>query len=93
MTAGSQCYCSSGRITFLYGTTAVGGANNVGTIYKINRDGSGYTVLHNFSYAESDFKTVSAGGAVFPVAVSLVQATNGILYGTCAGGASYLLPI
>src|SRR5689334_5428720 len=28
----------------LYGTTSVGGTNNTGTTYKINKDGSGYQV-------------------------------------------------
>src|SRR5512143_2832192 len=33
----------------LYGTTAAGGQNNQGTVYRMNRDGSGYAVLHGFA--------------------------------------------
>lgn len=33
----------------LYGMTPEGGANSAGTIFSINSDGSGYSVLHNFT--------------------------------------------
>lgn len=36
----------------LYGTTAIGGSSNNGTIFKINTDGSGYSVLKNFTGAD-----------------------------------------
>lgn len=32
----------------LYGTTVFGGTNGTGTIFKINTDGSGFTLLHSF---------------------------------------------
>jgi uncharacterized repeat protein (TIGR03803 family) len=35
----------------LYGLTEVGGANNDGTIYQINTDGSGFQLLHSFAGA------------------------------------------
>jgi uncharacterized repeat protein (TIGR03803 family) len=35
--------------TTLYGTTLVGGSANAGTIYRINTDGTGYTILHSFA--------------------------------------------
>jgi len=41
----------------LYGTTYSGGANDKGIIYKVNIDGSNYTILHDFSngaYSYSD---------------------------------------
>src|SRR5262249_47359390 len=50
----------------LYGTTAYGGANGhgtvvggasgYGTVFKVNRDGSGYEVLHNFGDVVGDGK-------------------------------------
>ncbi len=58
----------------LYGTTASGSIDNpfgqygFGTIFKLNKDGSGYTVLHSFS--------VSPGG--------LTEGSDGMLYGTTA---------
>ncbi len=39
--------------SILYGMTTEGGANNDGCIFKINTDGSGFTILHNFEYATS----------------------------------------
>ncbi|MGZ4037378.1 MAG: choice-of-anchor tandem repeat GloVer-containing protein, partial [Bacteroidia bacterium] len=35
--------------TFLYGQTQDGGANNVGTLFKIKTDGTSYTKLYDFS--------------------------------------------
>jgi uncharacterized repeat protein (TIGR03803 family) len=35
--------------TSLYGTAEYGGANNNGTVFKINTDGSGFTVIKTFS--------------------------------------------
>jgi len=34
---------------YLYGTTGYGGLNNFGTIFKILPDGSGFSILHDFS--------------------------------------------
>jgi uncharacterized repeat protein (TIGR03803 family) len=55
----------------LYGSCAQGGSNGFGTVFKLNKDGSGYTVLHNF--------TDATGGA-------LVEGSGGRLYGTTYGG-------
>jgi len=56
----------------LYGTTQAGGSNNVGTVFKIGKDGSGYSVLYHF-------RTIGGGGH-YPSA-SLVQASDGAFYG------------
>ena len=45
--------------TTLYGTTALGGSNNYGTVFEVNSDGSGYAVLHSFT--GSDGANPSAG--------------------------------
>jgi uncharacterized repeat protein (TIGR03803 family) len=31
-----------------YGTTIVGGSGHGGTVFKVNADGTGFKVLHNF---------------------------------------------
>src|SRR5262249_30852671 len=61
---------------YLYGTTTSGGANNdLGTIFKIKTDGSGYAVLHSFG-------GVSDGKSPF---ASLILDSSGFLYGTTWG--------
>src|SRR6266498_2893290 len=39
---------------FLYGTTQMGGSNGSGTIYKLAKNGSGYTVLDSFGTTAAD---------------------------------------
>ncbi|HEY1662563.1 MAG TPA: choice-of-anchor tandem repeat GloVer-containing protein [Verrucomicrobiae bacterium] len=58
----------------LYGTTSSGGTNGTGTLFKINTDGSAFSVLHQFS----------DGGTP---AASLVLSGN-MLYGTAEYGGS-----
>ena len=61
-----------------YGTTYVGGAKNVGTVFKITPAGV-YTLLYSFG-------TVT-GDATEPIA-GLTLGTNGIFYGASAAGGS-----
>jgi uncharacterized repeat protein (TIGR03803 family) len=63
----------------LYGTTELGGSSNNGTIFRINKDGTGTTVLKSLGLVE--------GGAEQPNC-TLVQASDGLLYGTSAFGGS-----
>jgi uncharacterized repeat protein (TIGR03803 family) len=61
-----------------YGTTALGGTSNDGTIFRMTMDGT-TTVLHSFTLATDG---ANPGGA-------LVQGTDGDFYGTArSGGAS-----
>jgi uncharacterized repeat protein (TIGR03803 family) len=55
-----------------------GGTNNAGTIFKIKKDGSTFTVLHNFSSATEGDRPQG----------DLIQASDGNFYGTCYGGGS-----
>ncbi len=59
----------------LYGTTSNGGTNSYGTVFRVNRDGSGYQVLQAFAY------TNGAG----PSGV-VAQGADGFLYGVTVGG-------
>jgi uncharacterized repeat protein (TIGR03803 family) len=65
----------------LYGTTTGGGANGVGTVFKITEAGP-LTTLYSFCSA------ADCADGFGPVA-GLIQATNGDLYGTTTGGGAY----
>jgi uncharacterized repeat protein (TIGR03803 family) len=71
----------------LYGTASVGGANGRGTVFRIAPDGSGFTVLHEFSATTNDSTTglpENADGAT-PLA-GLTDGGNGFYYGVTSGG-------
>jgi uncharacterized repeat protein (TIGR03803 family) len=55
----------------LYGETQLGGANNAGTVFRLNRDGSGFQVLHSFC--------PSCGDAYDPL--GMAAGSNGEVYG------------
>ena len=73
---GAQPFCDlvlSGNT--LYGTASVGGPSGYGTVFAVNTDGSGFTVLHNFDDV-SDGATPYAG----------VILSDNTLYGTASVG-------
>jgi uncharacterized repeat protein (TIGR03803 family) len=88
----SLTYCADGNAPYgtliegssgdLYGTTAVGGANNRGTVFQITTNGA-LTTLHSFQ-----------GNDGFQPLAGLVQGSNGNLYGTTpyGGGGTCSLP-
>ena len=82
----------------LYGTTSGGangsGTNNYGTIYSLNTDGSGFTVLHTFSDVTNCVIGTNALG--FPITISVNRdglmprgnliLSGDTLYGAASGG-------
>jgi len=63
----------------LYGTTWGGGANSVGTVFRITPSGA-LTTIHSFGSQPDDGQYPYAG---------LVEASDGSLYGTTFGGGAY----
>ncbi len=63
----------------LYGTASAGGDFEAGTIFKLNSDGTGFTILKSLD--------TSVDGAM-PVA-RLIESSSGKLYGTTLNGGSY----
>jgi uncharacterized repeat protein (TIGR03803 family) len=61
----------------LYGTTALGGTQSRGTLFRMNKDGNSYSVLHRFAAPPADGTTPYA---------PLIEGTDGRLYGTTARG-------
>ncbi len=57
----------------LYGTTEQGGTGGLGTVFRINADGTGFQTLHHFAASGAQ------GG--WPVA-RLVEGPGGLMYGT-----------
>ncbi len=68
---------------FLYGTANKGGSSDNGTVFKMNPDGTGLTILHSFTATTDSANSDGAnpfGGVIL---------SDDILYGTTrAGGAS-----
>ena len=62
----------------IYGTTVAGGANNLGVIFKISRDGTGFSVLHYFT----------GGNDGSSPAAALTPGSDGYFYGVTQGGGS-----
>ena len=64
----------------LYGITTNGGIYNSGTLYKVNPDGTGYSILHHFNLAD-----VNDGDNPY---AEVVQVGN-TLYGTTYDGGAF----
>lgn len=61
----------------LYGVTATGGSNGLnGTIFKLNKDGTGYTAFWHFTGTATDGRSPQAG---------IIEGRDGFLYGTTWG--------
>ncbi len=72
---------------YLYGTARAGGANGTGVIFRTSRDGSEFSLLHEFgpvTSASTDAVVKNIGGSN-PIG-SLLQAADGYLYGSAAAG-------
>lgn len=74
---------STGKVaisgSFLYGSTARGGSANKGVIYKMNLDGSSFTVLYTF--------VDGASSGAYPYRTTLLI-DNGTIYGVAGEGGS-----
>ncbi len=68
-----------GRDGMIYGTTYADGTYGAGSVFRLNKDGSGFQSLHDFDWSLTD------GG--YPYG-SVAEASNGVLYGVTSGGGS-----
>ena len=62
----------------LYGLASLGGPSGEGTLFKVNQNGTGFSVLHNFQ----------SPAGFYPMG-NLLQASDGNLYGSCHEGGMY----
>ncbi len=65
----------------LYGMTYLGGSADYGCVYRMNTDGSGYSVIHNFIWSTTDGRS--------PYGNLLVDGTGTVLYGMTSAGGLY----
>jgi uncharacterized repeat protein (TIGR03803 family) len=77
----------------LFGTTAWGGSGGYGTIFKINTDGTGYQILHNFAGGSNGQKPYGSltlvGSTLFGVTSDQETATNGTIFKINADGSDF----
>lgn len=74
-----------GRDGIWYGTTSSGGANGTGVIFRMNSDGTGYTVLHSFGSLTALFGNETNADGCWPQG-ALVFGKDGALYGAASQG-------
>src|SRR5262245_61991109 len=74
-----------GRDGKLYGTTFIGGPTGSGTMFRMNRDGRAFEVLHAFTCA-TDGCTSFAGLDLSGPGSRLTEGRDGKLYGTASTG-------
>jgi len=67
----------------LYGTTSAGGTNGAGLVFSVRTDGTLYTPLHVFSYANPNGANTNSDGSNPLCALALAGST---LYGTTSAG-------
>ncbi len=71
----------------LYGTTSEGGANGTGTVFRLTTAGA-LTTLYSFTALTTTTSEPTNTDGASPSA-SLIQASDGNLYGTCPRGGAY----
>ena len=76
----------------LYGTCYSGGTSNQGTVFKVNKDGSGFQILHNFLGSVWDGSNSWVGDGAAPIG-GVVEGSDGALYGTANFGGTAMLGI
>jgi uncharacterized repeat protein (TIGR03803 family) len=86
----------NGALTFagscLVGTTKIGGSANLGTVFKINLDGSGFSVLHNFTGADGanpDGDLTFTNNTLYGWTSSGVGSVKGTVFAMAVGGYAF----
>ena len=84
--------------TNLYGMTEQGGSNNLGTVFKVNSDGTNFQVLHSFIGGANDGQNpwgslIQSGSTLYGMAASSDTSYGGIVFqiNTDADGSGFLV--
>ncbi|HDL63785.1 MAG TPA: hypothetical protein ENH12_00200, partial [Proteobacteria bacterium] len=76
----------------LYGTTYQGGQANMGTVFAINADGSGFTTLHDFTGPDGEYTEASlvlAGSRLYGVTFEGGDYNQGVIFSLRTDGSDY----
>jgi len=73
-------------VGWLYGASQSGGTNATGYVFKVQLDGTNFTVMWNFDALNTSHSPADNTDGAYPGALTLVQ---GKLYGTAIGGGRY----
>jgi uncharacterized repeat protein (TIGR03803 family) len=78
----------------LYGVTAMGGTSNAGVLYQLQRDGTGFSVMHAFLGGTSDGSSPEApllvvGSTLYGTTMSGGAYNNGTVFRVNADGSNY----
>lgn len=76
----------------LFGTTANGGASNQGSVFSVNRDGTGFALLHSFTTAEGyyPYGSLAVSGSTLYGAVPFGGANgNGSVFALNSNGSGF----
>jgi uncharacterized repeat protein (TIGR03803 family) len=93
--ANPVCTLVAGDGGVLFGTTYAGGSHNNGTVFRVNRDGRGYKILHHFEGREVDGKnpcsrlTLGRGGWLYGTTVFGGISASGIVYKLSGDGTGF----
>jgi uncharacterized repeat protein (TIGR03803 family) len=77
----------------LYGTTAFGGSNGFGSIFKINTDGSGFALLYSFTSVSNGYlpysSLVTDGATLYGMTASSSPSGLGVIFAIDTNGSNY----
>lgn len=82
---------------YFYGTTANGGEANLGVVYRVRGDGTGFTVLHTFTGGASDGWGPTSGlaadgaGSLYGTTYYGGPTANGVVYALRTDGTEFTL--
>ncbi|MDO9537967.1 MAG: right-handed parallel beta-helix repeat-containing protein, partial [Thermoplasmata archaeon] len=82
--------------TALYGMTCQGGASNMGTLFRINTDGSDFTLLHSFAGGATDGSNpygslILDGAALFGMTYQGGASSMGTIFSINIDGSSFTM--
>jgi uncharacterized repeat protein (TIGR03803 family) len=72
--------------TTLYGTAVLGGSSGVGTVFKVNSDGTAFTTLHSFTAGSGFYSNYTNNDGAYPYAGLILSGKT--LFGTTKTGGS-----